>query len=724
MCALPLPGCTSEPLISYLKALGILRVVSEQKDPEARGYWRNGSFELESKLDRQGLTGFFLNEYAPTPIIAPWGARSGFFMGSSEKTAREALGQIMRSAAERFGPFRDGVRQVRELLKELKLDEKAEDEKKLELLVECRAKLDEPILPWLDACYVLTGSDRKFPPLLGTGGNEGSGSYVSGFAQQVVACLVDRAHDEALSSALFGEIKQGVVGGQMPGHFSPSAVGGVNASQGFSGPLTTNRWDYLLCLEGTCLWASSVSRRFGQAGRNVAAFPFTVNVSGDGAPSLTGSDSRKPKQAKREVAEMWLPLWSRPARLRELTTLLSEGRVSVGRRPAETGLDFARAASSLGVDRGISEFERVVFLMRNGQSFMGVSMGRVPVAVRRHVDLLREIDPWLASFRRACVDKVPPRFLSALRRIDRAIFDYCRYGSAILFQAIFIALGQAEAEMAKGEGFRKDRQTGRTRIRPLRGLSPEWIESASDGSAEFELALALAGVHDADSKIGPIRANLEPVDWRSGDWAERNRAVVWNSQNLSSNLGTVLNRRLMDGARAGCDALPLAFFHGATPAAIARFLARDIDERRLEQLLWGLMLVEPESVELPMAGVHGATLLPREFVLLKLLFLPFPLPTRTGEILIKPEPRVLSLLAANRIGDACQLAMRRLRASGLVPSAHRSARGVARDDVWNEDPPLDGSRLAAALLVPISRSATQSLAELVLWTDKLQSDFA
>ncbi|MBI3492255.1 MAG: type I-U CRISPR-associated protein Csx17 [Acidobacteria bacterium] len=708
--------------MSYLKALGVLRIVSEQKDPEARGCWRNGRFELESKLDRQGLTDFVLNDYMPTPIIAPWGARSGFFKGSSEKTAREAIDQIIYSTAKRFDFFRDGVRQVRELLKELKLDEKAEDEEKLQLLVGCRAKLGEPILAWLDACYVLTGNDRKFPPLLGTGGNEGSGSYVSGFAQQVVACLVDRGHDDALSTALFGEIASGVVCGQMPGHFSPSAAGGANAGQGFSGRLTTNRWDYLLCLEGTCLWASSVSRRFGRAGRNVAAFPFTVNVSGDGASSLAGSDSLKPKQAKREVAEMWLPLWSRPTSLRELTTLLSEGRVSVGRRLAETGLDFARAASSLGVDRGISEFERVVFLMRNGQSFMGISTGRVPVAFGRHVDLLREIDPWLADYRRTCGDKAPPRFPSALRRVDRAIFDYCRYGGTTFFQAILIALGQAEAELATGEGFRTDRLTGRTRIRPLEGLSSEWIEAAGDGSTEFELALALAGMHDPEGKIGPIRANLEPVDWRSGNWAETDRAVVWNSRNLCSNMVAVLNRRLMDGARAGCDDLPLFFFRGATRGAIARFLAGDLDERRLEQLLWGLILVDPGNIELPTADVDATTVLPRQFALLKLLFLPFPLPTRTGEVWIKPEPGVLSLLAANRIGDACQLAMRRLRSSGVVPLPRRSAGGIIRDGVWQEEVPLHGSRLAAALLVPISWSAIQPLAELVLRNEELSSE--
>ena len=45
-----LAGCTPEPLMTYLKALGILRLVSEQKDPAARGWWKNDVFCLRSSL--------------------------------------------------------------------------------------------------------------------------------------------------------------------------------------------------------------------------------------------------------------------------------------------------------------------------------------------------------------------------------------------------------------------------------------------------------------------------------------------------------------------------------------------------------------------------------------------------------------------------------------------------------------------------------------------------
>lgn len=51
-----LNGCTPVPLAHYLKALGVLRLVSEQKDPDAAGYWHNECFVLRTKLkDRKSV---------------------------------------------------------------------------------------------------------------------------------------------------------------------------------------------------------------------------------------------------------------------------------------------------------------------------------------------------------------------------------------------------------------------------------------------------------------------------------------------------------------------------------------------------------------------------------------------------------------------------------------------------------------------------------------------
>jgi len=715
-----LNGCTPEPLMNYLKALGVLRLVTEQHDPEARGCWRNDLFVLHSQLDHCVVTDFFLNHYQPTPLIGPWGARSGFYAGSSEKKARQALEILMASRNSRFSRFQDLVTNVRTLLKQMNISEKAKDEEKLALLLACRTSLPDEILSWLDTCYTLIGNDRRFPPLLGTGGNEGSGSYFSGFTQQLVACLAHREHDQALETALFGTIAKGVYAQQTPGHFSPTAAGGVNATQGFEGCVATNPWDYLLALEGTCLWASGIVRRFGQTGRRMASFPFTVNVSGLGSGSLIYADGTKPQKAKRDIAEMWLPIWSRPSSLRELKALLGEGRASVGQRLAVSGTDMARAVTELGVDRGISNFKRTVFLMRNGQSFLAISAGSIKVRQQESVDLLQRLDPWMDPYRLASEQKnAPPRFKTALRNIEEAIFEFCVHGGRTFFQAIIVALGRAERELALSAG-----RIGKRTTSPIAGLSADWIAAANDNTPEFEIALALAGIYDGDGKISSFRSNLEPVVvWRGKDgelaakWAEKDRAVVWNSANLSSNLAAVLHRRLMDGGRYGCTNPPLTAVNFAPLNAVGLFLAHKLDERRIEELLWGLILFPQESRMLnrPAEGTDGP-LLPRSYALLKLLFLPELVTVNGLSVTIKTEPSIVRLLTAGQVGEACRLAMRRLRASGLSPRPYRCSGGVVRDADWQELQYLatDGQRLAAALLLPMSPASIVRLRELVL----------
>jgi CRISPR-associated protein Csx17 len=43
-------GCSPAPLALYLKALGVLRLVGEQADPQARGWWEGEHFCLLTGL--------------------------------------------------------------------------------------------------------------------------------------------------------------------------------------------------------------------------------------------------------------------------------------------------------------------------------------------------------------------------------------------------------------------------------------------------------------------------------------------------------------------------------------------------------------------------------------------------------------------------------------------------------------------------------------------------
>ena len=74
-----LHGCGPVPLAGYLKALGVFRLVAEQADPDASGFWHDERFVLRTGLKEADLIRFFVDEYKPTPVVAPWNSGSGFW---------------------------------------------------------------------------------------------------------------------------------------------------------------------------------------------------------------------------------------------------------------------------------------------------------------------------------------------------------------------------------------------------------------------------------------------------------------------------------------------------------------------------------------------------------------------------------------------------------------------------------------------------------------------
>lgn len=778
---LKLDGCTPEPLMNYLKALGILRLLSEDAehgDSSARGAWRDGVFVLQTRLGKDDLAKFFLNHYRPTPILAPWNGGSGFYKkwdvasGSfKNRDAVESVERIAKSSHSRFANYRQQIQATKQALGELArpVDMAAEirglsndERKKLldsmllfdvsgqvmnlgkaekdDFLATVRSSVvGEETLLWLDAALVLlTGQkkNRTEAPVLGSGGNVGNSDFSAMFVQAVADILPLQEDAEVpptsiamLRAALFSEPAANLPKFSI-GQFDPGMAGGANSTHGTEGPPLNNPWNYVLMLEGCLVMGGAISRRMG-AGRGSGVFPFVVRSSSVGYGSA-GVDTTR--------GEVWLPLWPQLTSLAEVRSLLSEGRAEIGGRRATTGVGFARAVASLGVDRGIESFVRYEFQKRFGDQYLATPLGRFHVRAQPDAVLLREADAWLQRFRNACPSKskkkskkgdkkLPARFSAVLQRIDATMLDFCRYGGPASFADILCSLGEAERELALSAGRSGD--TEAKKLSPLAGLSPNWLKAAADHSIEFELALALAGLHDRSRKIGALRTNLEAVtfDKNRWTWADRDRRVVWNKADLSANLVAVLDRRLMDGSRAGCEDLPIAPRRVASLVAISSFLSGEVDDRRIEELLWGLTAVNHQQryPELPLV-TFSAPPVPRAYALLKLLFLHRPIRMRVNEygetmaeftrhgeqgLHILPETEVLTLLCANRWQEACGLAMRRLRASGLVPLPHRRSGGPIRDNVWKDEGDLDGCRLAAALLFPIGPNTLTQLVRLV-----------
>jgi CRISPR-associated protein Csx17 len=363
-----------------------------------------------------------------------------------------------------------------------------------------------------------------------------------------------------------------------------------------------------------------------------------------------------------------------------------------------------------GVDRGLTSFVRFGFLKRSGKAYLAAPLGRFEVRAQRDVDLLQDIDPWLDSFRRACREATtPPRFVTALRQIDAAIFDFCRYGGKSRMAKILCALGTAERELAGGERFRQERH-----VSPLPPLSIAWISACDDGTPEYRLALALASIRgDREGNVGDIRVNLEPVERRASrwTWADKSRAIVWSSANLCRNLTAVLTRRIMDAAREGLESLPLGGRFAVSLDHVSMFLSGETDDRRIAELLWGLILIDRDKdwrapIEQMGTLPRHALPLPHVYALLKLLFLPHRLswPAGAEGIAVKSEPEILGRLRSGDVQGACEIAARRLRASGVVPMPAPTSGGTWRDIAPGLH--LDPMRLAAALLYPARGTLT------------------
>lgn len=790
-----LEGCRPSPLAHYLKALAVLRLVGEQADPSARGFWRDDVFHLVTTLDVATLERFFLEKYEPTPIVGPWNGGSGFYEADSigareaiQKSSqprlaryKEAIDAILkwpelpatglsvgslcqrvrRVAEEKTGMARDSLLKllgdVDEALataaedkRTLVLDSTIEDldvrskdktlpkveadrakkaskaAKKIRsqfksserntgkeaLMLAARQRLPDAAIRWLDAAVVSTAEGKlRYPPLLGSGGNEGRRDYTNAFMDSIQATVISQPPESAgwLRASLWGLSCAGL-DGVSADQFNPFQAGGQNQGLGFGVKVPPNNpWDYLLNLEGAIVWTSSASR-VGQVGATTGfSSPFTVRLKSVGYSSSAPIDEEKAR------AELWAPLWTHPVGHAEIASFISEARAQIGRRTTRRGLEyravrntmeFAEAAASLGTARGVREFVRFALLERRGKGYyVALPSGRFAVDERSKADLIRGLDPLLVeidSFIRGFGEIGPPNRLSALRRgIDCAMFEALARPLPLALQAVISGLGELERFLSQRDRSRKPELR-----RPLGGLSPRWLLAADDGSVELRIAASLASVQ-ACGKVGPLRANLTGIDpdkpWA---WAKGPGQVAWTGAKLPQRLASVLGRRMMDAERLGSSKNPLYGLLELAAEDVASFMACEVDDSRIEDLLFGLSLMDWKLD--PSSEIRHElrdrwrtpvlpTPIPAQLALLKLVYSPKTLRFDDGvEASVVPEPSILSLLIAGRIDEACQVARRRLLASGLVPVNVK----------WPQRAGFDPIRLAAALLLPCRSLST------------------
>jgi CRISPR-associated protein Csx17 len=662
MCAvIRLEGCSATPFGSYLKGLGVFRLVSLQADSQARGWWDNNVFVLESILDQEALERFLLRDYKPTPVVAPWNGGSGFYDAEDA-----ALNAIEGTLDERFAEYRTVVRLCRAIVN-ASVDAGGSKE---HVLLSCRSVLPDSVVGWLDAVLVIGANGRlAFPPVLGTGGNDGNLDFSNNFMLRLASVLISPQKNtpirELLQSSLMGVSTPGLQKGAA-GQYDPGRAGGANQGQKIEDECPTNPWDFVLTIEGTVCWASGVYRRQGTRYGSYSCSPFTVKSSAVGYGSA----------CEREATgtELWAPLWSRKMRYAELRTLLREGRASLGGEVARTGLDVAQAARSLGVDTSIDAFVRYSFVRRRGKSYVALPAGTFPVGYRDAGEQIREVGSIADQVRRAGI----PKDCDALhRRLEQAMFEALLRGhkEAHRVREALAALGRLLRSAAT-------RSEVPVPLRDTPGL--HWVK-ACDARPEVRIAAALASAYDEDAEA--IRWNLQRGRPKNANLRGRVGRFAWEGRDLSHRLISVLETRLkMYDVRESKQ--PFAGTVRVHGSDLTAFIESRLDDDLIEDLLFAFVCFDWSEKHkfLP----QSADMVLPPYAAFKLLFFPDkirPEPENDAER-IPADPRLLPLVRAGRFADAAEIVSHRLWLAGLTPRGRRYS-GVA-----------DPVRLGAALLVP------------------------
>lgn len=687
-----LTSCTPAPLSQYLKAVGVLRLISEQADPDVRGWWQDEHFCLLTKLDRAALIRFFLEDYAPSPVFNPWGARSGYYPGSSESAARKALLKIELSKLSRLEPFRNAIATIRTVV--LDRSKPESDEATGDMLNKLRLNLRGAGGEWLDTVRVLVGGNYRAPAILGTGGNEGSGSYCSAFMAAVAACIIDRSMDASLD--LFTDtndrpIPKDTWKGSF-GQFAPNGDGSA--------------WDFLLAIEGAIIFRSTVTRTTSGMGRFLASpFYFAPRAAGTGSSSVFDEVVVNKGRVGPGRGEQWFPLWSIPVSADEIKSLIAEGRCSLGRTQSAQSLEAARAIGHLGIARGIDSFGRFGYLQRNNLStHFAIPLARIIVRGGRHVRLIDDLGAWIDRVHMATRRKhAPARLVSAERELANATYALLTHdGAPLRLQALLRAALSIEEIQVYG---------GAVQAGPIPPLSPEWLIAADDGTAEWRLAVALgsaAAEYDRRRRpIDSVRHHWLPLRRGARRFYEqekrlvRDPRVVMSGREPITDCIAVVERRMIEAAQRGNRRLSLvsAGGCGAQPSDLKQLIAGEVDLARVVSLARALMAVRWDQVNRVSRTVSWRSdeAWPDEpWMALRLSHLALPL---SSERSIPGDEAIIRRLSAGDGISAVDLATRRLSARGLRPPFRATIvdHGTAR--LWG-----------AALAFPIDQATARAMA--------------
>ncbi|HWQ37249.1 MAG TPA: type I-U CRISPR-associated protein Csx17, partial [Burkholderiales bacterium] len=581
-------------------------------------------------------------------------------------------------------------------------------------------RFDAPTAAWARAISlpVADKEETEPHPLFPAHGQEGSGDYFSQIEKAVEAA---GGASMDITWSLFAEgnpmLKKELKSGYL---FFPEPMKryATGVAKWVQDRAAISPWCFLLAVRGALLLRGSLRRlRWGR--RAYPAFPFVFE----------GSVAEMGKGTFFRNVEIHLPTWNaeRPRTLAEFEMQMRQFQARLsGRGFAATAAEFRAAVVGRGAGAAFDTFHRFVLEGRRpGQRQpmrQGIPRGATRVAGKGEgdADLRLMLAPlaetgWFDQF-------TTDRLRAARARAEEAIHRAVDEPGLHAYRDILEALWDLNRALVLPGALRRDIEDARRKPRPLPPLRARlWERALRDGlqaDPAHRLGRAIGsilGVRADAAAVGPVLEHMLPVRfrWDGRAWTvpepPPSGSLRWAGLDPLGDFKDLFWSRWLDGAEL--PRLPFAAARFASFDDITALLRGEVDVREVHRLAGLYALLDWQSLgpgQTAPSSVAGPV--PPSYAALRLWFelgIHPPSdsrPPRDGAI-----ARLLSLGSASQVERAVELALARLRVTGLPWRTDPRPTGKAVARFAPTIPGDEAARMTLAVLVPISKDDALSL---------------
>lgn len=674
-----LNGCDPKVFGSYLKALGLFEILAKQYN-DVKAYWENDSFNILLPLEsKEEIINFFMEKYKPLPIVSPWNKGGGFINSKKELT------DLLGLKDPRLKTYQNVIRKAQYIMSQLGITG-ITHKNKVTIVKACRNYLPPDTIKWIDAALVIGNENLFVTKIMTNGGNEGNFDYSNAYMKYIYYIFNNikknnNKIEELLKNSIFGTYTDKLIEMKV-GKFIPGRAGGFNEGFGFENKeFNANPWDYIFLIHGLLFFSTGLGKRT-MSNKYFIRSPFTVE-------SSVSIDTEN----KNSVYEIWAPLWKNPAYLSEIKKMFENGRVEISNSPVTKGIEFMEAIKNYGVDRGIEQFVRYVLLNTRGRSgYVAAPAGAYQTGYMPDINIVKEINPLLNRLDSYIYRlERPPKSLLVLKlNIDNALSNMLTHGISVGIEKLLVSIGKMEMYLSKI-------QHNDILANPpvIDGLSPDWLNLNKEPSNEYIIASAISSIYG-------IRNYLEPL--MKMKWNDSVNDYSWNGSNIYARISNVVYRMFIKNMDKYS---PLSSRLIINPEYATLVIDGDLGGDKLENLLYGLMWIkwnknkqEDDTKTRKKYDVEKSKIdkpLYLEYATIKLLYVGNKININEEDIEVKGNAKLIGMLKGNNIKDAYGVAYNTIRSKNI---------DIIHQDLFNE---LEGTRLAASLLIPAKYKSLESL---------------